>query len=142
MRSVSLSVPPLPDSPASLPAMSVQAIRGATTVAEDSESAVRAACGLLFHEMMTANAVDYADMVSVFVTTTADIRSMFPAKALREECGLDDVPLMGALEADIEGGLLLAIRVMLHINTDKPRNEIQHVFQGGATSLRPDIANR
>jgi chorismate mutase len=32
------------------------------------------------------------------------------------------------------------IRLMAHIETDRPRSEIQHVYLRGATALRLDIA--
>jgi len=118
----------------------VRAIRGATTVESDDEESIRKACGELFSEMLARNGLDDEALISVIVTTTADLTSMFPARAIREECGLHDVPLMGATEAQIEGGTPMAIRVLAHVNTTMTRAEISHVFQGRAAALRPDIA--
>lgn len=121
----------------------VRAIRGATTVEEDSEDAIRIACRELFAAMLEQNGIKSGNddsLISVIVTTTDDLHSMFPAKAIREECGLADVPLLGAIEATVEGAPTQAIRVMAHVNTDKPRSAINHVFQGRAPQLRPDIS--
>lgn len=117
----------------------MRAIRGATTIAEDTEAAIRGACCQLFGTIVQNNGLDNDDLISVIVTTTEDISSMFPAKAIREECDLGDVPLLGAVEARIDGGLPLAIRVLVHVNTTIPRSDINHVFLGGAAQLRPDI---
>lgn len=126
---------------ATLPRMSVvRAVRGATTVATDTEAEIRAACCELFGAIIEENQIRNEDLISVLVTVTADLHSMFPARAIREECGLDDVPLLGALEAEIDNGLQRAIRVLVHVNTDRSRSEIRHVFQQGAAALRPDIA--
>jgi len=118
----------------------VRAIRGATTVESDDEDSIRKACGELFPAMLESNGLDDEALISVIVTTTTDLTSMFPARAIREECGLHDVPLMGATEAPIEGGLPMAIRIMAHVNTTMSRSEITHVFKGRAAALRPDIS--
>jgi len=34
------------------------------------------------------------------------------------------------------------IRVLIHINTERRPDEIQHVYLEGATGLRPDLAGR
>ena len=48
-------------------------------------------------------------------------------------------PLMGAQEQDVPDGLPLCIRVMVHCYSDRPRDELQHVFLEGAAALRPDL---
>lgn len=95
---------------------------------------------MLFTEMLASNGLDGEALISVFVTTTVDLTSMFPARAIREECGLHDVPLMGATEAAIVGGTEKAIRILVHVNTTLSRSEITHVFHGRAAALRPDIS--
>jgi len=118
---------------------SVRALRGATTVEADDPAQIRAAARDLLPAMLAENGVTIDDLISVFVTTTPDLVSMFPATAFREECGLDDVPLMGAVEADVAGGTPLAIRVMVHCTTDLGRAEVRHIFQGRAAAMRPDL---
>lgn len=117
----------------------VRALRGATTVEADEPAQIRAAARELFPAILAENSVSFDDLISVFVTTTPDIVSMFPATAFREECGLDDVPLMGAVEADVAGGTPLAIRVMVHCISDVARSDVRHIFQGRAAAMRPDL---
>ena len=46
---------------------------------------------------------------------------------------------MGSQEADIQGGMELCIRILIHWNTDKTLDQIQHVYQRSAVRLRPDL---
>ena len=72
-------------------------------------------------------------------TATDDIHSTFhPATAARE-FGLGDVPLLGAQELEIEGTLPRCIRVLMHVETDRPARELHHVYLEGAVALRPDL---
>ena len=65
--------------------------------------------------------------------------SEFPALAARE-LGMGDVPLMCATEIDVPHALPRVLRLMAHVETDKPRGDIQHVYLRGAVALRRDIA--
>jgi len=49
------------------------------------------------------------------------------------------VPLLGAQEADIEGGTPRCIRVMIHLESHRPRAELRHVYLEGAKGLRDDL---
>ena len=120
-------------------AKSVRAIRGATTVDADDAAQVSKRVQELVSEMFAVNGVDQSDVISVFFTATSDISSMFPATAARA-LGLDDVPLMGAQELDVAGGLDRCIRVMAHIESDLDRQAIVHIYQHGAQKLRTDLA--
>ena len=51
------------------------------------------------------------------------------------------MPLLGAQELDIAGTLPRCVRVLVHIETDRPRSEMHHVFLEGAVVLRPDLAD-
>ncbi|MDQ1376678.1 MAG: chorismate mutase, partial [Acidimicrobiaceae bacterium] len=53
--------------------------------------------------------------------------------------GLGDVPLICARELDVVGGTPLCIRVLMHMNTDRPRAELHHVYLEGARGLRDDL---
>ena len=93
----------------------------------------------LLSEILVRNGVSLDELVSIFFTATPDLHSAFPAAAARG-IGLADVPLMCAQELDITGAMEKVIRVMLHVQTDTPRNEIKHVYLRGAEALRKDIA--
>ena len=49
------------------------------------------------------------------------------------------MPLLGALEADIEGGTPRCVRVLMHLNTDVARADLRHVYLEGARTLRDDL---
>ncbi len=88
--------------------------------------------------MLDRNGVDKEDCISILFTATDDIHSMFPAAAARE-IGFGDVPLICARELDILGGAAMCVRVMMHINTEKSRHELHHVYLEGARALRDDL---
>jgi chorismate mutase len=92
----------------------------------------------LVEAMLDRNGVDKEDLISVLFTATDDIRSIFPATAARA-IGLGDVPLICARELDVVGGTPLCIRVLMHMNTDRPRSDLHHVYLEGARGLRDDL---
>jgi chorismate mutase len=120
--------------------MAVRALRGATTIDEDTPGQIRERMKALMATVFERNALVNDDVVSVFVTATADIHSLHPATAARE-FGLDDVAFLGAQEAVIEGTLPRCVRLLLLVETDRPREALRHVFLEGATVLRPDLAD-
>ncbi|HLI14888.1 MAG TPA: chorismate mutase [Acidimicrobiales bacterium] len=117
----------------------LRALRGATTLDEDSAEQVRGRVQELVATMLERNEVDVEDLVSVIFTVTPDIVSGYPATAARE-LGLDEVPLLGAVEADVAGGLARCVRVLMHCYTERPRKDLRHVYLHGARSLRADLA--
>lgn len=119
--------------------MRIRAIRGATTVEADEPELIRLALDKLGKELLEVNDVDREDLVDVIITVTQDLTSMFAGTAIREQLGLDDVPILGAVEADVEGSPKRCIRVMFHVYSHKTRSEIRHVYQGQSLTLRPDL---
>lgn len=118
--------------------MPFRALRGATTVDADDPAQITDRVVALLTEMLARNEADKDSLVSIIFTTTPDLRSMFPAAAART-MGLGDVPLLGAQEADIDGGTPRCIRVMIHLESDRPRAELRHVYLEGAKGLRDDL---
>jgi len=119
-------------------ASAVRALRGATTVDDDVEEHIFERVIALLDEMFERNGIDKDDVISVIFTATDDIHSVFPATAARK-FGLGDVPLLCARELDIVDSQPMCIRVLMHINTNRPRNELRHVYQEGASTLRDDL---
>lgn len=119
--------------------MMVRGIRGATTVRQDDEKAVLEAAETLVLEMAKANQVVPEDIVSVLMSTTMDVKSAFPAKAVRMIEGWTYVPVMCSHEMDVPGAMPLCIRALMHVNTDVPQQAIQHIYQNEAVKLRPDL---
>ena len=120
-------------------AMAVRALRGAITVDVDEANEVRERTIDLLNLLFKRNELGVDDVISIFFTVTDDIRSVPPAAAARE-FGLVDVPLLCAQEMGSDGGLERCIRLLLHIDTERERHEIRHVFLRQATTLRPDLA--
>lgn len=119
----------------------IRAFRGATTVEHDDPAEIRAAVKALGDEMLAKNNLVDDDLVSVILTVTPDLTSMYAGTALREECGFDDVPLLGAVEANVTIGVNQCVRIMLHAYSSLKRSDVQHIFHGESRRLRPDLAD-
>ena len=119
--------------------VAVRAIRGAVQVDADERDQVLEATAELVAEVMRRNELTTDDVISVLFTATPDINSEFPALAARR-VGFSDVPLMCATELDVPHALPRVVRLMAHVETERPRSEVQHVYLRGAQALRLDIA--
>jgi chorismate mutase len=119
--------------------MAVRAIRGATQVAADDRDEVLSATRELVATVLERNELSSEDLISILFTATPDLVSEFPALAARE-LGLGDVPLMCATEIAVPHALPRVLRLMAHVETPRPRGEVQHVYLRGAVALRRDIA--
>ncbi len=113
-------------------------IRGATTIAQDTKSAICESVKELLDEIFSVNALQKEETKALIFSLTSDIHSFHPAKAARES-GYDFAPLFAAVEPDIDGGLKLCIRIMLltELKTDR---SVKHIYQKGAKTLRKDIS--
>jgi len=93
----------------------------------------------LVTEVMNRNDLSTDDVISVVFTATPDLTAEFPALAARK-LGFQEIPLLCASEIDVPGAMPRVVRLMMYIETDKPRSAIQHVYLRGAAALRLDIA--
>ena len=118
--------------------MAVRALRGATTVDADTPEQVEERVAELVGEVLSRNGVMHDDLISMFFTATPDVTSMFPATAARR-VGMGDIPLLCSQELNIDGGTPRCIRVLVHLNTERPREMLHHVYLHGASSLRDDL---
>jgi chorismate mutase len=116
----------------------LRALRGATTVDRDSAEEIEERVATLLEELFDRNAVEHDDLISIVFTATDDIHAAFPAGAART-IGLGDVPLLCARELDVEGGTPRCIRVLVHLESDRRRDELRHVYLEGAVGLRDDL---
>jgi chorismate mutase len=116
----------------------VRALRGATTVDVDRPEQLTERVTALLKEMFARNDVDHDDLISILFTATDDLTSIFPATAART-IGLGDVPLICAREIAVPGSMPRCVRVMAHLETDRSRAELHHVYLEGAKSLRDDL---
>ncbi|MEO3812829.1 chorismate mutase [Sphaerisporangium sp. B11E5] len=117
----------------------VRAIRGATQIDSNDREAILLGVAELVTEVMERNRLTTDDVISVFFTSTPDLTAEFPALAARK-LGFNDVPLICASEIDVPGALPRVVRLMAHVELDRPREDIQHVYLRGAVALRVDIA--
>lgn len=119
--------------------MPTRGIRGAITVAADEPDLILEATRELLEAILASNEGMYPeDIASALFTVTDDLASTFPAEGARQ-IGWGLVPMMCAREIPVAGGLPLCIRVLIHWNTEKRQDEIQHVYLRGAVQLRPDL---
>ncbi|MBB4931063.1 chorismate mutase [Lipingzhangella halophila] len=119
--------------------MAVRAVRGAVQVDADERELILEATTELVSAVMQRNELTTDDVISVLFTTTSDLTAEFPALAARK-LGFTDVPLMCAGEIAVPHGLPRVVRLMAHVETDRPKSELQHVYLRGAQALRLDIA--
>lgn len=113
------------------------AIRGATTVKNDSPSEIRFAVKELMFEIVKQNGISQNDMIAVMFSNTDDITSFYPAKAARES-GFFLPALYSSAEPEISGSLRLCIRVMILVDGNR---KAKHVYLKGAYKLRKDLSS-
>ena len=119
-------------------ALMVRGLRGATTVDADTVEQVTERSQELMRELMERNELVEDDIVSILFTATNDVHSIFPATAIRE-IGFGAVPLLCAAEIAVPGAMPLCIRALLHVYTERSREEMHHVYLHGAHALRDDL---
>jgi chorismate mutase len=119
--------------------MRCRGVRGATTADENSREAILHATRQLLALMIRQNGIDAEDVASAIFTTTTDLDAEFPALAARQ-LGWIDVPLLCTNEIDVPGSLRQCIRILVHWNTERPQQEIKHIYLKGAVQLRPDLS--
>ena len=115
-------------------------IRGATTAASNTAEDILEATLEMMHALIVLNDLQTEDIASAIFTTTPDVTACFPAEAARG-LGMHQVPLLCASEIAVPHGMPRIIRILLHINTDRPQREMVHVYLGEAKKLRPDVCS-
>ena len=113
------------------------ALRGATSVGENTAEAILAATEELMRELIERNELEIDQFVDCIFTTTNDLNAEFPALAARR-IGFQRVPLLCTREIDVPGSLPMVIRVLAHYYA--PTGHVaRHVYLGEARSLRADL---
>ena len=118
--------------------MAVRAVRGAIQVDDDDREQVLQATTELLEAVMQRNGLASDDLISVVFTATPDLVSEFPAYAARQ-MGITDVPLLCATEIAVPGAMPRVLRLLAHVDTDRPRADLRHVYLRGAANLRTDL---
>ena len=119
--------------------MPCRGVRGATTISRNEREEILLATRQLLALMIRQNGIDSRDVASALFSTTPDVDAEFPALAARQ-LGWLDVPLLCGHEMTVPGSLPMCIRVMIHWNTEKSQDEIEHVYVREAKRLRPDLS--
>lgn len=114
----------------------MKAIRGATTLNSDTPDEVRSKVKELLTAIVSVNNLKADDIICIMLSSTADIKSLYPAKAARE-AGFSHCALYSSLEPDIDGSLEKCVRVMLLTETS---GSVRYVYLHGAKTLRKDIS--
>ena len=120
--------------------MLCRGVRGATTVEANTREEILTATRQLLALMIRQNGIEAEDVTSAIFSTTADLDAEFPALAARQ-LGWLDVPLLCTHEINVPGSLQKCVRILAHWNTDKPQDEIRHVYIKDAVKLRPDLSD-
>lgn len=118
--------------------MTLRGVRGATCLSANDAAEMSDAVGELLTAMMERNEIHSDAVVSIILTGTPDLTCAFPAAGARS-IGLVDVPLLCASEMNVDSALERVVRVLMHIDVDRDRASIQHVYLRGAEVLRQDL---
>lgn len=110
-------------------------IRGAITVDENSENAIKSATTELLSGMVEQNNIDINNISHIIFTTTDDLNAAFPAKFARLDMDFKDTAMMCFHELDVPNSLKMCLRILIVLNCDenfKPK----FVYLKGAKNLR------
>ncbi len=115
----------------------MRAIRGATTVSENTVEAMREVVTELLDELENRNQFQPRDMISVTFSVTRDLDAIFPAAIARARPGWDNVAMLDVQQMHVEGSLQRCIRFLIHAYLPASAS-IHHIYLRNAASLRPD----
>ena len=115
----------------------LHAVRGATSVEDNTAQAILERTEELMREVIARNDLEIDQFVSCIFTATSDLDAEFPAVAARR-IGFERVPLLCAREIEVPGALGGIIRVLAHYHA--PADHVaRHVYLGEARALRADL---
>jgi chorismate mutase len=94
---------------------------------------------LLYDELLAANSLAEADIVSLVFSVTRDLDAANPAAVLRASGRAGELALFAVQEAECAGSLERTLRVLIHCYMDEGARP-RHIYRNGAEVLRPDRA--
>ena len=115
------------------------AIRGATTVEDNTSDEILASAKELLTEILQSNCLDISDIISVIFTATNDLDQVYPAVAARE-LGITEAGLMCQQEMNVAGSLPKCLRIMIFAETGTLQSSARHIYMKGAVKLRPELS--
>ncbi|MCQ2789230.1 MAG: chorismate mutase [bacterium] len=110
-------------------------IRGAITVDENTEDAIKNSTIELLSKMIEENSINISDISHVIFTLTNDLNAAFPAKFARLNLGFDKVAMMCYHELDVPNSLPKCLRILIVLNCSDDF-EPKFVYLKGAENLR------
>lgn len=119
----------------------IQAIRGATTVSQNSAEDIADATHELLDAIESQNRLSPEHIISVTFSATRDLDALFPAAAARQRAGWDAVPLLDVQHMHVVGSLPRCIRVLIHTQVPVLHEEVAHIYLREAQGLRPDLCS-
>lgn len=118
-------------------AQTCKGVRGAVCAESNTSEAILEAAEQLLSALIQANGIAAEEVASVFFTVSPDITAAYPATAAHR-IGFSDVAMLCAQELAVPTGPALCIRVLIHWNTTREASQIEHIYMGEASTLRPD----
>ena len=115
--------------------MATKGIRGAITVENNTEQALKEATLELLRAMTEANNIKPERISHAIFTTTKDLNAAFPAKFARIDLGWDKVGMMCYHELDVPNSLPMCLRILVVLNCEEDF-EPKFVYLKGAENLR------
>jgi len=116
----------------------LRAIRGATTVSENTVEAIREAVTELLDETEARNQIDPVEIISATFSVTRDLDAIFPAAIARSRPYWDNVPMLDVQQMHVEGSLQRCIRFLILVNIPITHSKVCHTYLREAKHLRPD----
>ena len=120
--------------------MACRGIRGATTIERDDREEILAATRQLLALMVRRNDIDRRDVASAIFHHNSRRQCRVSRARGPAKLGWLDVPLLCGHELSVPGSLPRCIRVLVHWNTERAQDEIEHVYIRDAVRLRPDLS--
>ena len=115
--------------------MITKGIRGAITVDDNSENAIKSATLQLLNDLIKKNKINADDISHVVFTVTEDLNAVFPAKFARLELGWENTAMMCFHELEVPGALEKCLRILIVLNCEESFVP-QFVYLKGAANLR------
>lgn len=116
----------------------LRAIRGATTVTENTIAAITEAVTELLDETEARNQIDPIEIISATFSVTRDLDAIFPAAIARHRPYWDNVPMLDVQQMHVEGSLQRCIRFLILVNIPTTHAKVCHTYLREARNLRPD----
>lgn len=116
----------------------LRAIRGATTVSQNTVEAMQEAVTEMLDELEVKNQLEPTQIISATFTVTRDLDAIFPAAIARQRPSWDHVPMLDVQQMHVEGSLEFCIRCLIYANLPTDQIYICHPYLRQAKNLRPD----